>query len=174
LARVRTEDLPEVLDHVRALCRQYIPYSPDSWSFFDRDFFRLYASEQRMSRFMIALALTAVLLASMGLFGLSIYAVEKRRKEIGIRRVMGASTRRLVLLFFKDFFRIHLAAMLIAFPICAFVMHRWLDNFAYRTALAPWIFMLSGLLTALIFFATSSLNVFRSAEANPAEILRSE
>lgn len=173
-ARVRSEDLPEVLDHVRALCQKYIPYSPDSWSFFDRDFFRLYASEQRMSRFMIALALTAVLLASMGLFGLSIYAVEKRRKEIGIRRVMGASTQGLVLLFFKDFFRIHLVAMLIAFTICAFVMRRWLDNFAYRTGLAPWVFILSGLLTALLFFITSSLNVFRSAEANPADILRSE
>jgi putative ABC transport system permease protein len=173
-ARVRTEDLPEVLDHVRALCRKFIPYAPDSWSFFDRDYARLYAKEQRVSRFMITLAFTAVLLASMGLLGLSIYAVEKRRKEIGIRRVMGASTSAILFLFFKDFFRIHLVAMLIAFPAIAFAMQSWLENFAYRIALAPWIFVLSGLITALLFFVTSSLNVYRSAEANPAEVLRSE
>ena len=143
-------------------------------AFFDRDFARLYAAEQRVSRFLIALALTTVLLAAMGIFGLSMFAVEKRRKEIGIRRVLGASTPVLLLLFFRDYFRIHLAAMLIAFPAIAFIMQKWLENFAYRTSLTLWMFLLSGLLTASIFFLTSSLNVYRSAEANPAEILRSE
>ena len=172
--RVSTRDLPEVLEHVRALCHQFIPYAPDSWSFFDRDFDRLYAAERRVARFMLTLAAAVVILASMGLLGLSLYAVQNRRKEIGIRRVMGASTATILFLFFKDFLRIHLWAMLIAFPIIGVAMHKWLNNFAYRISLVSWVFAAGALLTAALFFLTSSLNVYKNAAANPAETLRSE
>jgi putative ABC transport system permease protein len=173
-ARVSSRDLPEVLGHVRSLCRRFIPYAPDSWTFFDKDFDRVYAAEQRVARFMVTLAVAAVILASMGLLGLSLYSVQNRRKEIGIRRVMGASTATILYLFFKDFIRIHLWAMLIAFPIIGLAMHKWLNNFAYRISLVSWVFAAGALLTASLFFLTSSLNVYKNASANPAETLRSE
>ena len=110
----------------------------------------------------------------MGLLGLSIHAVQNRRKEIGIRRVMGASAAAILFLFFRDFFRILLWAMLLAFPIIGFAMQSWLNNFAYRIPLSPWIFITGALLSAVLFFVTSSLNVYKSASANPAESLRSE
>ena len=173
-ARVKTEELPDVLSHVQLLCSRFIPFAPDSWSFFDKDFDRVYAAERRVARFMVTLAAAAVILAAMGLLGLSLYAVQNRRKEIGIRRVMGASTATILFLFFKDFLRIHVWAMLIAFPIIGFAMHSWLNNFAYRISLVSWVFAAGALFTAALFFLTSSLNVYKNAAANPAETLRSE
>lgn len=173
-ARFKIENLDNITTHVQNICQKFIPYAAESWSFFDQDFDRLYAAEKRTAHFMVTLALTAVILAAMGLLGLSIYAVENRRKEIGIRRVMGASTTTILFLFFKDFFRIHLGSMIFAFPIIAYAMHNWLQNFAYRISLAPWIFILSAVFTAVLFFVTSSLNVYKNATANPAVCLRHE
>jgi putative ABC transport system permease protein len=173
-ARVDMASIGGILERIQEISLEFIPYSPEPWFFFDRDFDRLYAAEQRIFRFMFTLALTAVFLAAMGLLGLSIYAVENRRKEIGIRRVMGASTASILVLFFKDFLLIHLGAMLIAFPVIAYVIHNWLQNFAYRISLSPLIFFMGGLSTAILFFFTSSFNVYRNAAANPAESLRNE
>jgi putative ABC transport system permease protein len=159
---------------VKNLCRSYIPYSPDSWFFYDEDFARLYAAEQRVARFMLLLAFVAVSLAGMGLVGLSIYAVENRRKEIGVRRVMGASTTTILILFYRDLFRIHLGSTLIAFPIVFFFMRSWLNNFAYRISLSPWFFAAGAVMTAALFFITSSANVLKNAAANPADTLRYE
>jgi putative ABC transport system permease protein len=173
-ARVGSRDLPEVLELVRTLCSRFIPYAPDAWSFFDKDFDRVYAAERRTARFLTTFALAALILASMGLLGLSMYSVQNRRKEIGIRRVLGASAPAILFLFFKDFLRIHLWSMLIAFPIIGIAMHRWLNNFAYRISLVSWIFAAGALLTAALFFVTSSLNVVKKAAADPVDTLRSE
>jgi putative ABC transport system permease protein len=173
-AAIAPGQLESVVKHIKKLCRHYIPYSADSWFFFDEDFARLYAAEQRIARFMLLLAIIAVSLAGLGLLGLSIYTVESRRKEIGIRRVMGASTSTILILFFKDLFRIHLIAMLFAFPIVYYFMHGWLNNFAYRISLGPWFFAAGAFLTAALFFVTSSANVLKNAAANPADTLRYE
>jgi putative ABC transport system permease protein len=173
-ARVDMARIGEILERVQAVSLEFIPYAPEPWFFFDRDFDRLYSAEQRVFRFMFILALTAVVLAAMGLLGLSIYSVENRRKEIGIRRIMGASASSILVLFFKDFFLIHLGAMLIAFPVIAYAVHDWLQNFAYRISLSPVIFLMGGLSTAVLFFLMSSLNVYKNASVNPAESLRNE
>lgn len=166
--------LKDVLKEVKTMCREFISYSPEPWSFYDQDFGRMYAAEQITSRFLMILAFTAVSLAGMGLLGLSIYTVANRRKEIGIRRVMGASAVNILLLFFRDLFRIHLIAALIAVPLVYYFMYDWLNNFAYRIHLGPAVFLSGVAITALLFFAISSLNVLKHASTNPAESLRHE
>lgn len=167
-------ELKNVLKAVQVLCTKFFPYAPDPWSFYDQDFARMYAAEQVTSRFLMILAITAVFLAGLGLLGLSIYSVANRRKEIGIRRVMGASTSNILLLFFQDLFRIHIVATFCAVPLVYYFMHDWLNNFAYRIKLHPGLFLAGIIFTAVLFFLTSSLNVWLKTSANPAESLRYE
>jgi len=171
---VAGNDLKGGIQHVSDVCRAFIPYAPDSWFFFDEEFGRMYQSEQKTAGLMLALSLIAVALASMGLLGLSIYAVEKRRKEIGIRRVLGASVPSVLFLFFRDFLYIHGVAMLIGFPLIFLGMNRWLASFAYRIAIGPWIFILTAVLTAALFFITGSSSVIKAVAANPVDSLRHE
>jgi putative ABC transport system permease protein len=172
--KVAGNDLEAGIRHVRDVCRTFIPYDPGCWSFFDEEFGRMYVSEQKTAGVMVALSLIAVALAGMGLLGLSIYAVERRRKEIGIRRVLGASVPSVLFLFFRDFLYIHAAAMVVAFPLVYWVMSRWLANFAYRIAIGPWVFVLTAFLTAALFVLTGSSSVVKAAAAHPVESLRYE
>jgi len=160
--------------HIRGVCRNFIPYDPNCWFFFDQEFGRMYRSEQKTAGVMATVSIIAVALAGMGLLGLSIYAVERRRKEIGIRRVLGASVPSVLFLFFRDFFYIHSAAMFIAFPLIYWVMNRWLSNFAYRISIGPWVFVMTAVLTAALFFVTGSFSVIKAAATHPVESLRSE
>jgi len=166
--------LADTLPAMAEVVRRFIPYAPDSWFFFDSDFDRLYASEQRTASFMLTLSLTAVALAAMGLLGLSLYAVERRRKEIGIRRVLGASTSAVLILFSRDFFRIHLTAMAVGFPLITWIMRSWLADFAYRIGLGAGFFAATAALTTAVFFAASGLLVVKSASESPASSLRRE
>lgn len=172
--KVAGNDLKGGLQHVSRVCRQFIPYAPDSWFFFDEEFGRMYSTEQKTAGLMLALSLIAVALASMGLLGLSIYAVEKRRKEIGIRRVLGASVPSVLFLFFRDFLMIHGGAMLVGFPLIYWAVNRWLAGFAYRIAIGPWVFVLTAILTAALFFIAGSASVVRAVAANPVDSLRYE
>jgi putative ABC transport system permease protein len=167
-------DLKGAIQHVREVCRRFFPYAPDSWSFFDEEFGRMYRSEQKTAGLMLALSVIAVSLASMGLLGLSIYAAEKRRKEIGIRRVLGASVPSVLFLFFRDFILIHAAAVLVGFPIIYWAVNRWLAGFAYRAPIRPWIFVLTAVLTVVLFFMTGSSSVIKAVNADPVESLRYE
>ncbi len=156
------------------VCKKFFPYAPDSWSFFDEEFGRMYWSEQKTAGLMLALSVIAVALASMGLLGLSIYAAEKRRREIGIRRVLGAPMSSVLFLFFRDFILIHGVAMLIGFPIIYWVVARWLAGFAYRVAMGPWVFVLTAVLTAALFFITGGSSVIKAVTASPADSIRYE
>lgn len=173
-AKIAPGALGGTLPRIAEICRRFIPYAPESWFFFDEDFGRLYAAEQRTARFMLTLSLTAVALAAIGLLGLSVYSVERRSKEIGIRRVLGASTSSVLLLFSRDFLRIHALAMGIGFPLVAWMMSSWLNNFAFRIGLGAGLFVATAALTAALFFAAGSLSVYRTAAANPADSLRCE
>jgi len=166
--------LKEAVQHVEDVCRAFFPYAANNWFFFDEEFGRMYRREQRTAGLMVVLSVIAVALAGMGLLGLSIFAVEKRRKEIGIRRILGASVPSVLLLFFRDFLYIHALAVLIGFPIVYVVVNRWLNNFAYRIAAKPWVFAVTAVLTAALFFATGSSSVVKAAASNPVESLRQE
>lgn len=167
-------DLRGGIKHVRDVCRTFFPYDPGCWSFFEEEFGRMYRSEQKTAGVMVALSLIAVALAGMGLLGMSIYAVERRRKEIGIRRVLGASVPSVFFLFFRDFLYIHAAAMVFAFPLIYWAMDRWLANFAYRIDIGPWGFVLTAVLTAILFVLTGSSSIIKAAAAHPVESLRYE
>ena len=119
-------------------------------------------------------ALLAIFIAALGLLGLTIYAAEQRVKEIGIRKVLGASVSGIVLMLSKDFLKLVLIAAVIAIPVAWFFMHKWLEDFAYRINISWWVFVLSALVAIIIAMVTICLQVVKAAIANPVKSLRTE
>ncbi len=147
---------------------------PFTWSFLDDDFNNLYKSDERTGKIYTAFTLFAILIACLGLFGLVAYAAEQRIKEIGIRKVLGASTVNVIALLSKDFLKLIIIAIIIACPLAFWASHRWLQDFAYRTTLNPWFFVIAALLTIVITWLTIFLQSVKVANQNPAVILRDE
>jgi putative ABC transport system permease protein len=147
---------------------------PFSYTFMDADFNKLYQAEQQTGQVFITFAAFAILIASLGLFGLVTYAAEQRTKEIGIRKVLGANVGGIVALLSRDFVKLVLIASVIAFPISWWAMNQWLQSFAYRVGISWWIFAIAGLAAVLIALVTVSLQTIRAALANPIRSLRSE
>jgi putative ABC transport system permease protein len=144
------------------------------YRFLDDDYQALYESEQRVSVLSRYFAGIAILISCLGLFGLAAFTAQKRRKEIGIRKVVGASAPDVVVLLSKDFLRLVLLAILIAFPVAGWSMHQWLKGFAYRVAIDPLVFVLAGVSILFIALITISFQAVKAALANPIESLRSE
>ncbi|MCB0427925.1 MAG: ABC transporter permease, partial [Mangrovimonas sp.] len=119
-------------------------------------------------------SLLAILIACLGLFGLASYMAEQRTKELGVRKVLGASAGNLVKLLSKDFVKLVGVAFLIAVPLSWYAMHSWLEDFAYRTSLSWWIFIVAGLLAMIIAVATISFQAIKAALTNPVKSLRTE
>ena len=119
-------------------------------------------------------AILGIFISCLGLYGLSAYMAEQRTKEIGVRKVLGSSVQNIILLLSKDLLKPVLLATLIAVPVAYYVMHGWLQNFAYRTGLQWWIFALSAAVTVVIALATVSFRAIKAAMANPTKSLRSE
>src|SRR5699024_3248021 len=134
----------------------------------------MYRTEQRLGQVFGGFAAIAILLACLGLFGLSAFTAERRTKEIGIRKVMGATVTNIVVLLSKDFLKLVLIGFVIAVPIAFYFMNQWLQGFAYRIDLGVGIFLLAGGLALLIALATVSWQSIRAALANPVDSLRSE
>ena len=147
---------------------------PFSYTFMDDDFNRLYESEKQTGQLFISFAVFAILIACLGLLGLVTYAAEQRTKEIGIRKVLGASVSGIVGLLSKDFALLIGIAAIIAFPLAWWAMYKWLQTFAYRTGIAWWIFLIAGFAALAIALLTVSIQTIRAAVANPVKSLRSE
>jgi putative ABC transport system permease protein len=122
----------------------------------------------------LSFALLAILIACLGLFGLVTYMAEQRTREIGVRKVLGASVQSIVRMMSRDFLRLVLVASLIAFPIAYLMMNRWLEDYAFRIGLGWWVFVAAALVTLLIAFLTVSLQSVRAARANPIKALKNE
>ncbi len=150
------------------------PGQPFSYSFMDEDFNRLYTTEQRTGRIFITFAILAILIASLGLFGLITFASEQRVKEIGIRKVLGADVRSIVAMISKDFVKLVLIALIFAFPLAWWAMNKWLEDFAYRVNIGWWVFALAGSVALLIALITVSFRAVKAALANPVKSLRTE
>ena len=174
--RIRTDDIPGLLRQIEHAFRSWdkMADQPFPYGFLDEEFNQQYESEQSMGSLLTSFALFAIGIGCLGLFGLITYAAEQRTKEIGIRKVLGASARSIVSMLSKDFLRLVLLSSCIAFPIAGWMMNRWLQGFAYRTNIAWWIFAAAGLTAILITMATISFQAIRSALANPVRALRSE
>jgi putative ABC transport system permease protein len=150
------------------------PNEPFEYSFLDEDFQKNYATEDRRAAMVGFFTTIAILISCLGLFGLAAFSAEQRTKEIGIRKVLGASVSSLVSLLSRDFIRLVVIALFIAAPIGWYFMSKWLEDFAYRVNIGWWIFAIAGVFAILIAFATISLHAIKAALANPTKNLRTE
>ena len=150
------------------------PEQPFEYQFLDDHFAELYRADQAVSKVVGILAGLAILISCLGLFGLASYAAEKRVKEIGIRKVLGASVPNITALLSKDFIRLVFVSNLIAWPIAWFSVNRWLQDFAYRIPVSWWVFILAGVIALLIALVTVSFQAIRAAITNPVKSLRTE
>lgn len=148
--------------------------APFQYSFMDQDFEAIYRTEQRTGTIAMVLTSLAVIIACLGLFGLAAYAAEQRAKEIGIRKVLGASVSSIAGMLSKDFIKLVLIAIIISSPIAWYLMHKWLQDFAYRVNFDWWILAIAGGAAIMIAFATISFQSIKAAVANPVDSLRSE
>ncbi len=172
--RVRPADIRGILTYVRTAWDSFSPPLPLDYSFLDEDYAKLYAAETRTMKILGVFSSLAIAISCLGLFGLVSFMTERRRKEIGVRKVLGARVEEIVVLLGRDFLRWVLLANLIAWPAAFTVSHRWLQNFAYRIEVGAWPFILSAGAVVVIAAATLVYQTVSAALANPADSLRSE
>jgi putative ABC transport system permease protein len=172
--KIRADNIPETLRVIQEAMVERAPTYPFEYSFVDRGVDSLYVSEQRLGKIFSYFAILAVVISCLGIFGLSAFMVEKRTKEIGVRKVMGASILTIVAMLSRDFGRWLTAANLIAWPVGWYAMHRWLQNFAYRTDLTVGIFLAATGLAFLAAAVPAGYHALRAASGNPADALRYE
>lgn len=172
--KVQMDDLENTLAYIRQTFKKMAPNIPFEYHFLDDSFNRIYASEQRLGKTFLIFTFLAVAIACIGLFGLVSYTLVQRTREIGIRKVLGASAVSIVHLLSKDFIRLVAIAVTIAIPLAWFIMTKWLQGFAYRVEISVWVFLLVGALAIGIALATISLQGVRTAQLNPVKSLRQE
>ena len=153
---------------------KFLPGSPHEYNFLDDAFNELYKADQQSSTLILAFAIIAVAISCLGLFGLATFTAENRSKEIGIRKVLGASVSSITQLLTKDFLKLVIVAIIIASPIAWFAMNKWLQDFAYRINISWWMFAATGLFAVVIALITISFQAVRAAIANPVKSLRTE
>ena len=151
-----------------------VPHRPFAWHFLDEELEKLYRSEIRTSRLISTFSALAIFLACLGLFGLASHSIAQRTKEIGIRKVLGASLASVLTLLSRDFLKIVLLAVVLATPLAWYVMQNWLENFAYRIELRWWVFAVAGATAVAVAFLTVSYQSLKAALDNPVKSLRSE
>ncbi len=172
--KVSGKDLPGTIARLQSIWKEYAPHYPFEYHFLDEDYNTLYKTETRTGELFGVFSLTAILLACLGLFALAAYTTAQRTKEIGIRKVLGASLASLVGMLSKDFLRLVAIASLIALPMSWWAMNRWLQGFVYHITLSWWMFAAVILLALFIALATVSFQAIRAGLANPVKSLRSE
>ncbi|MFC2157942.1 ABC transporter permease [Acidobacteriota bacterium] len=170
--KVNTSNIPGTIDYMEGVIKRFSPNYPFSYSFFDEVFERAYFTEQRLGRIFSAFAVLAIFIACLGLFGLTAFAAEQRTKEIGIRKVLGATDSKIFLLLSKEFIRWVLLANIFAWPIAYYAMNKWLQNFTYRIEIGILAFLISGGIALLIAYLTVSYQSVKSALTNPVDSLR--
>ncbi len=172
--KVAGNNMKAALAHVENTWKKFLPEIPYDYTFMDENFDRLYQAESRQGNIFTVFACIAIIIACLGLFGLSAFAITQRIKEIGIRKVLGASVGNIVSLLSKDFLKLVAVAALIAFPLSWWAMHKWLQDFAYRIDIPWWVFLVAGIVAAIVAFVTISLQAVKAATANPVKNLRTE
>jgi putative ABC transport system permease protein len=172
--KVEGNNIPAVLSSLGEKWKTIASHRPFTYHFLDEDYQRLYESEMRTGNVLNVFALLAVVLACLGLFGLSAYAARQRVKEIGVRKVLGASVANISLLLSSGFVKLVIVAFLIASPIAWLAMNKWLQQFSYRVNINWWVFAMAGVLSVLIALITVSFQSIKAAITNPVKSLRSE
>jgi len=172
--KIQGGSIPETIGFIRETIENFSPYYPFEYRFFDEIFNMAYVAEQRIERIFTIFSLIAIFIACMGVFGLSAFMADQRRKEIGIRKVLGASVSKVVYLLSRDLIRMVLLSNIIGWPVAYYAVRKWLQNFAYRTNIGLEIFLLSTILILFVALGTVSYQAIRAALANPVDSLRYE
>ena len=172
--RVNPANVRRLVGQIGEIWRQMAPSQPFSYQFMDDAFNNIYRTEQRMGGISLSFSLLAIFIACLGLFGLAAYAAEQRTREIGIRKVLGASVGGIVSLLSRDFLRLVVISAVIAFPLAWWAMHHWLQDFAYRITIGWEVFAVAGVVALGIALMTVSFQALRAAMTNPVVSLRNE
>ena len=172
--RISSGDISNAIAQIKNKWKAIAPSQPFDYSFMDDDFNKLYTTEQRTGNIFITFAVLAILIACLGLFGLVTYAAEQRIREIGIRKVLGASVSNIAGMLSTDFLQLVIISAAIAFPLAWWAMNKWLQGFAYRVNISWWAFAIAGILALLIALITVSFQAIKAAIANPVKSLRTE
>jgi putative ABC transport system permease protein len=174
LVKYQPGQAKKAIDIIQSTCKKIIPYDIISYNFLDDWNKQLYTTEDQWKKIITYAAIIAILISSLGLFALTTLSTEQRIKEIGIRKVLGASIANITGLLSGSFLKLVIIASLFAVPLSWYFMNKWLQNFAYKIVLNWWIFLLSVAVTLLLAFVTVSYHTIRAAIANPVKSLRSE
>lgn len=172
--KISGSNISSALEYMENAWKKSFPETPVDYTFLDENFDRLYQSEQKQATLFTLFACIAIFIACLGLFGLSAFAISHRIKEIGIRKVLGANISSIVGLLSKDFLKLVAFAALMAFPVAWYAMNNWLKDFAYRIHIQWWVFIIAGIVAALIALFTISFQAIKAAIANPVKSLRTE
>ena len=172
--KVSTTDMAGLLKDVEKEWKSLVPSTPFSYRFLDNAFNNMYSTERRIGKVALSFSILAIFIACLGLFGLATYMAEQRTKEIGVRKVLGASVSNIVSMLSMDFVKLVLIAAVFAFPIAWFAMNKWLEDFAYRVNIGWWIFIAAATITMLIAICTVVFQAIKAAIANPVKSLRTE
>ncbi len=171
--KASTKDMAGLIGRVGGVWKSFAPRQALRYTFLDESFARMYADVQRTGNIFTSLAVLAVIIACLGLFALSAFMAEQRRKEMGIRKVLGASVLQVAGLLSRDFVRLVLLSIVIAAPIAWWSMSKWLQSYVYRIDIGAWMFAVAGAMVVLIALVTISFQALRAATANPVKSLRS-
>lgn len=165
---------PALMGQMKTIFEKYDPVKPFEFSFLDETYNELYKSEDRLSKILGTFTLLTVLIACLGLFGLSTFIVLQRTKEVGIRKVLGASVTQLTAMLSKDFVKLVLIAVVLASPIAWYVMNKWLQDFAYRISISGWVFAIAGVIAIATAIITVSFQAIKAAMSNPVNSLKNQ
>ncbi len=172
--KVSATEINQLVKNIESKWKVMAPGMPFSFQFLDESFDNMYRTEQRVGKIALAFAILTIFIACLGLFGLATYMAEQRTKEIGVRKVLGASVGNLVSMLSKDFLRLVLLAAILAFPIAWYAMYKWLQDFAFKVDISWWVFVVAGVVALLIALLTVSFQAIKAALANPVKSLRTE
>jgi putative ABC transport system permease protein len=174
IVSIETNDLTEVVDNVKATWKKAVNDTPFEYTFLEDDLQRQYTEDKRLSQIITSFTIIAMFISCLGLYGLSSYMAERRFKEIGVRKVMGASVNSIVGLMSREFLRLVLVAFALAVPLAWFVMNKWLAGFAYKISVGAAVFIYAGLSALAIALATVSFESVKAAMGNPVKALKNE
>ncbi len=173
-AKINPGQAANALHAIEKKWKTILPDTPFEYNFLDETFDKLYETDRKTAVMILTFSLIAAFISAMGLFGLAAFTTERRTKEVGIRKVLGASIKNIVVLLSKEFVYLVLLSILIAAPLAWLFMNKWLANFAYHITITPWIFLMAGIIAIIIALLTVSLQAIKAALTNPAKSLRTE
>ena len=172
--RINTQNEQQTIQFLQAAWKKVFPDHPFEYFFVDEDYNKQYQTEQKISRLSVLFSVLTIFISCLGLFGLVMVAVSQRTKEIGVRKVLGASVTGITALLSKDFLKLVAIAILIASPLSWWLMHEWLNDFAYHIEIRWWVFLAAGIIAVFIALLTVSVRAIKAAVANPVKSLRTE